>query len=538
MRQFHGRIMLAAMLVLAAGVSASRLAALTLDVREAGAVPDGRTLCTAVIQQCLDRCAAAGGGAVVLPPGTYRSGTLDLRSGVTLRIETGATLLGSADPADYPARRSSLRSYTDNYVTQALLWGENLERVAIEGGGTVDGNGGAFKWKEYLNRPYVIRLVSCRDVRVEGVTLRASPMWMQHYLACDRVRLHGLRVFNHVSHNNDGVDLDGCHDVVMSDCVIDSDDDALCLKSTLDRACENITITNCVLSTHCNAFKLGTESNGGFRAITFSNSVILPPRYSQPIHGTQRGMSGISLETVDGGTLEDITISNIVIRGVSVPIFLRLGNRARPFLAGAAQPPIGSFRRVILSNIVATGAGRIGCSITGVPDGIIEDVTLANLSLEFEGGGGRELAAKPVPEREDAYPTSTMFGELPAFGLYFRHVRGLRLSGMQLRTAAPDARHAVVGDDVEHLEIDGLDTTSTAGTPAIVRLQNGRGVLIRGARPIGPAEEFLRLTGPETRDVVLLGNHLGSVRRPVVTGPGVLPGSVMDSDRHPNRAHP
>ncbi|MBI5689740.1 MAG: glycoside hydrolase [Verrucomicrobia bacterium] len=526
---------MAALLVLAAS---ARLAALTLDAREAGAVPDGRALCTAVLQQCLDRCAAAGGGTVVLPPGIYRSGTLDLRSRVTLRIEAGATLLGSADPRDYPARRPAVRSYTDNYVSQALLAGEDLEQVAIEGGGVIDGNGGAFKWKEYLTRPYVIRLVACRDVRVEGVTLQASPMWMQHYLACDRVRLRGLRVFNHVSYNNDGLDLDGCHDVQVSDCVIDSDDDALCLKSTLDRACENITITNCVLSSHCNAFKLGTESNGGFRNITFSNNVIVSPRSTQAMYGVQRGMGGIALETVDGGHLDNVVVSNVAIRGVHVPIFLRLGNRARPFLAGAAKPPLGSFRRVMLSNIVATGAGRIGCSITGVPGGIAEDITLANVSLEFEGGGGRDLAAKPVPERADAYPESRMFGDLPAYGLYCRHLRGLRVSGLQLRTVAPDARHALVADDVERLEIDGLDTTSAPGAAAVVRLQDARQVLVRGARPAGPVDVFLHVAGPATREVVLVASHLASVGRPVVVATEVLSDTVRESDQPHDRARP
>ena len=139
-----------------------------------------------------------------------------------------------------------MRSYTDNYVDRSLIAGENLQNVAIRGRGTIDGNGGKFRWPQYLTRPYAIRLVHCRDVLVEGVTMRNSAMWMQHYLACDRVAMRGVTVYNHATYNNDGLDIDGCHDVCVSDCIFDSDDDAITLKSTLDRACENVTITNCI----------------------------------------------------------------------------------------------------------------------------------------------------------------------------------------------------------------------------------------------------------------------------------------------------
>jgi polygalacturonase len=492
---------------------ASAATAAPFNVRDDGAVADGQTLCTAFLQRTIDRCAAAGGGTVVFPAGTYLSGTLVLKSHVTLHLEAGATLRGSADPKDYPPHRPAVRSYTDNYVQQALIVGENLERVALTGRGTIDGNGGAFRWKEYLNRPYVIRLVKCTDVLVEGLTLRDSPMWMQHYLACDRLRFHGLRVYNHVTHNNDGLDLDGCHDVVVSDCIIDADDDALCLKSTLDRACENVTITNCVLSSHCNAFKLGTESNGGFKNITFSNCAIVSPRYSRNINGTARGHCGVALECVDGGHLENITVSNVTITGVNVPLFLRLGHRARPFLPDGPKPAVGTFRNVILSNIVATRTGRIGCSITGLPGSNVENVTLANVSFEFEGGGARELTANAVPERPDAYPESRMFGDLPAYGLYCRHVRGLRITGLRLHTLAPDSRHAVVCDDVRELELESLNAGVSGGAAPLLRFINVGDAVVRGTRPRDPLEVLLQLEGGTTRNVLLTGNDLTTVGR-------------------------
>ena len=516
--------------LLAAGLGAAAWGApLIIDVREAGAVGDGQALCTAAIQQCIDRCAAAGGGTVLLAGGTYVSGTLEMKSRVTLQIEAGATLLGSPRPQDYPARRSAVRSYTDNYVRQALLVGENLEHVTLRGAGTIDGNGGAFRWKEYLTRPYVIRFVQCRDVLVEGLTLQASPMWMQHYLACDRLRLRGLRVFNHVSYNNDGLDLDGCHDVAVSDCVFDTDDDALCLKSTLDRACENVTISNCVLSSHCNAFKLGTESNGGFQNITLANCVILSPRFSKVMYGIQRGLGGIALEMVDGGRLENVAISNVTIDGVNVPIFLRLGHRARPFAADGPKPAMGSFRNVSISNVIATRTGSIGCSITGLPGHAVENVALVNVSVESAGGGKRELVDKAIPELPGAYPESRMFGDLPAYGFYCRHVRGLTIDGLRLHARAPDARHALVCDDVQGLDLHGLKTGSAPGSAPVVRLTQCQDMLVRGCYPGGVAEVFLQVDGDASRGIALVGNDLSRVGRVAQIAGGLPPEVVREA---------
>jgi polygalacturonase len=449
------------------GLSASER---VYDIRSFDATPGGKKLCTQAIQKAIDRCADRGGGTVYFPPGVWLSGTLTLRSHVTLEIEAGGCLLGSANPADFPEQPAKLRSYTDHYVRQSLIRGEDLEQVAIRGRGTIDGQGAKFRWKEYKNRPYVIRLVNCRDVLVEGITLRDAPMWMQHYLACERVRIHGIAVHDMATYNNDGLDLDGCRDAVVSDCTILSLDDALCLKSTSDRACENVAITNCVLSSHCNALKMGTESVGGFRNITITNCAISSPPHAKPLAGDSRGISGIALELVDGGTLEGVTVSNVTIDGVNTPIFLRLGNRARPIAADMPRPGMGTFRNVILSNIVATRTGRIGCSITGVPGHPIENVCLSNVQLNFEGGGSKKEAAKPVAEHEARYPEASMFGALPAYGFYCRHVVGLKLRDVQLRTLQPDLRHALVCDDVQRLVLDGLDLCSAPDAAAAVRL--------------------------------------------------------------------
>ena len=174
-------------------------------------------------------------------------------------------------------------------------------------------------------------------------------MWMQHYLACENLRVTGIRVYNHANQNNDMIDIDGCRNVIVSDCYGDTDDDALTFKSTSEHACENITVTNCILSSHCNAIKCGTESTGGFKNFTISNCIIRPSDDKEPIFGKPEGISGISLEIVDGGVMEGITISNISMDGPEVPIFIRLGNRARKHMTEAETPPVGQLSDVIIS---------------------------------------------------------------------------------------------------------------------------------------------------------------------------------------------
>lgn len=410
-----------------------------------GAKGDGRTLDTKALQSAIDACAQSGGGTVLLPAGRYLTGTLFLRSRVTLHLAAGAVLLGSTTLADYPVTVAKLRSYTDNYTDKSLLYGEDLDDVAIEGAGTIDGQGKAFSGP-YKVRPYTLRLVNSRRIRIRDIAFRDSPMWVQHYLACDDLVIRGITVRSRANSNNDGIDIDACSRVRISDCDIDSGDDALVLKSTLARPCRQVVVTNCVLSSHCNAFKLGTESNGGCEDILFSNSTIADTR-----------LSGIALECVDGGRLERIQVADITMNGVGAPLFLRLGDRGRPFLAGGDHQPPGTMRRILIRDIQATRASAIGCALSGIPGHPIEEVTLENLHLEFEGGGKPAHPPAAVPELAGQYPEHWMFGALPAFGLYCRHMRGLRLRNVRLTTTQPDERPPLVTEDVEGL--DGLVNT-------------------------------------------------------------------------------
>jgi hypothetical protein len=466
------------------------------NVVQFGAARSGRDFDTKAIQAAIDACAAAGGGAVYFPPGLYHSGGLLLRSKVHLYLEAGATLLGSTQLDDYPKIIPKIRSYTDNYTERSLIYGEDLDNVGLHGHGVIDGRGAAFKGP-YKVRPYMIRLVSCRDVAVTGLTIRDSPMWVQHYLACDDVLIHGITVYSRVNANNDGIDIDCCERVAISDCNISSGDDAIVLKSTMNRPTRSVAITNCVLSSHCNAFKLGTESNGGFEDIVLSNCTMYDTR-----------LSGIAIEMVDGGLLDGVNVSNVSMRDVKSVIFIRLGDRGRPFEEGGPRPGAGKLRNVQIANVKATGAGKVGCAISGIPGHDIENVLIRDVSILAEGGV--KETPDDVPEHPEKYPEHQMFGILPAYGFFCRHVRNIRFDGVETSFADPDERPALVCHDVRQL---GLAGSTLAARSTVVRLRQVEGALIHGCRVAQPAGLFLEAAG--AKGISLIGNDLAQARTTV-----------------------
>ena len=327
-------------------------------------------------------------------------------------FEAGSVLLGSKHLPGFSVTLPAIRSYTDNYCDKSLFYGENLEDVVLEGQGKIDGQGAGFS-DPYKNRPFMIRMVNCRNLSLSGLTLADSPMWVQHYLACREVYIRGIRVQSRVRPNNDGIDIDGCEQVRISDCDISCGDDAIVLKSTSGHACKNVVISNCLLSTACNALKIGTETNGSFENIAISNCGIY-----------DTGLAGIALLIVDGGQMERVNISNIAMNKVGTPIFIRLGDRGRPTQAGGDHPPVGKLRQnVMISNVQADAAGPLGSAISGLPGSPMEQIMLENIRMRYHGGGKLPDMKKEVPELPAEYPEYKMFGRLPAYGLYCRHVK-------------------------------------------------------------------------------------------------------------------
>lgn len=445
------------------------------DITGYGARPDGKTPATKSIQRAIDECSKAGGGIVLVPAGSFYTGTLYLKNFVTLYLEKGAVLYGSTDSTDYPFNApvtvKSVSTHGGNGKPKrnlALIYAEAQQDIAIEGAGTINGNGDNPFWQRGdngPNRPKLIFFISCRNVVVKDVFLTNSAFWMQDYLGCDGVKIQGIRVYNHANWNEDGIDIDS-RNVTVSDCIIDSDDDAICLKSYLnDRPCENVTITNCVIATNCNGIKFGTPGYGGFKNIAISNCSINASAEDhirkwadkfKNISASPASVSGISLECVDGGKTEDILINNITIRSTLTPIFIRLGNRIARLKEDTATR-VATLRNVIISNIISESHSHRASSITAYPGTYVENVQLHHIIFDIHGGGTEEERKLTVKENDGGYPTPNMFGEsLPAYGFYVRHIKGIRLSDIQFNLLNGDARYAIALDDVQSAFLNGI----------------------------------------------------------------------------------
>ena len=434
------------------------LLAADYNILDYGAVNDTTRLSTTAIQQAIDACSQAGGGRVVVPTGSFKIGTIQLRSYVHLHLEHGATLYGSTSLSDYTPMKSAYVSLRTQTETVQLIYADNVDDVVIDGFGAIDGRGRAFaklSWNdEGITRPHLLRFIQSRDIVVKDITLRNSGCWMQHYLACDRLRIDGIKVFNRNNYNNDALDIDGCHDVVVSGLIADSDDDAITLKSTSPRLCENVRISDCVVSSHCNAVKLGTETNGGFRNINISGIVVKPSEdQREKFFGQWIGSSAISLEIVDGGVMENVNISDFTVEGTEAPIFVRLGNRARGYYEGQVIDKVGTIDGVHIDNIQIRNAGPMGCSITGLPGHPVKNVRVSRVTLHHLGGvdtaDRTEIERSIADEKEKEYPEATMWGRLPAKGFYVRHAEQIQITDLTVLTDRSDVRPDIVNVDVK-----------------------------------------------------------------------------------------
>jgi polygalacturonase len=500
------------------------------SIREYGAVSDTTVLSTKAIQTAIDEC-SLDGGTVQIPAGNWLTGTLILKSNVTLNLAKGATLYGSRNLIDYPGNLPNYIALRTRGKTKQLIFAENQHNISITGEGEINGQGRFFADKTapgvQYDRPHLIQLINCQKILVENVSLKNSGCWMEHYLACDQLQIRGIKVFNHSNKNNDGIDIDGCHYVTISDVMVDSDDDALCIKSTSARGSENIVVSNCILSSHCNAFKLGTETNTGFRNITASNLVIRSSSVTSRItYGHFEGSSGIALEMVDGGILDGVAISNVKIEGTLTPIFIRLGNRARPYRDGQVISNVGELKNVSINNVIITKAKNLGCSITGIPGYPVENISLSNISVSFEGGGTKEQITRDIPEMVKEYPEAEMFDMLPSYGFFIRHAKNIRFSNVQLRTETVDLRPAISLFDVDEADFSGLNLGSSKNNVCNVLADQSSHISFNNCRISGGSACFLKLTGNGNKQFALFNNVLAN------SGVVCIPGATNRSEIH------
>lgn len=457
------------------------------DVRTFGARGDGSANDTAAVQAAIDQCSRTG-GRVVFPPGEYRTGTVRLKSRVTVELRSHAVWRAIPDVRLYPTVVEGL--------PPAFLFAENEEDFHITGKGKIHGSGDAHEafipWREQTKgpRPFGLLLRRCRNLSLTDVTLESSAYWMLRPTDCDDVVIRGVKIRNLSNFNNDGIDVVDCHRVVISDCILDCEDDAISLKTYSGRGVEDVTIHNCVLSSHARVIKISLPAVPGsrFNRIAVSNCVIKPSLAKTTLHPVQLvgGISGIDLVTSSqGAALTNVSVSNVVMDGVMTPIFLRLCNQkpgSRNEHAAGGELAPGVLENITLSNIRAVNAGAVACSIAGHPGHYLKNVKLSNIDLSFKTAGKVEDIGTPTPEKAEATQSPLVFGvNFPAYGLFLRHVKDVEIDGLGLWPAAGEPRPEVVADDVDGLHIGRLTTGHAKRDNPLLNITNSRRVHLEGA---------------------------------------------------------
>ncbi len=427
---------------------------------------DGKSLTTEALQKALDECAVNGGGIVSLPAGTYLTGTLILRKGVTLNLEKGAMILGSQNIADYP----------DKGRRKALIFAENTTDIGITGEGKINGSGAAFnQGNSAPNRPTLVLFFDCKNVNVKGVKMTNSAFWTFRFVRCDGVDIKDVDVEGHANWNNDGFDIES-RNVTITNCTFDTDDDAICFKSEdPNYVVENVTVTNCKAASNCNFIKFGTASAGGFRNIQVTNCTLskcsksLLRDWPERVSGVTdeiTGIAGIALEVVDGGFMENVTISDITMTDVQTPIFIRLGRRK--------VSDNSYLKDILIKNITAESVSYVASSITGVPGLRVSNVEIRDIDFKLKAGGKASDTEVEVPEVENQYPENRMFGVmLPAYGFYIRHADNILFDNINLSyMGGREERHAVFADDVTNVTINKSTLQAPEGGKAVVYSPN------------------------------------------------------------------
>ena len=351
----------------------------------------------------------------------------------------------------------------------------------------------------------MIEFAECRNVHVSLVTIQNSAGWTLRLVACDAVTVHGIKLRNPVyGVNTDGIDVTASRNVVITGCDIRTGDDAICLKSENPYSdlflTKNVVVSNCVLTTSCNGFKIGTGTQGRFENIVFTNSVIYNDATS-PLNA--RVIGGVCVEMVDGGVIDGVTISDVRMANVRTPVFVRLATRKR---SGAT-----ALSNVSIRGIDASGA-LLTSSITGLPATRVADVTISDCSFRtIEDSRGVQV----VPELPSDYPEPRMFGRLPAYGLYVRHADRLRVRNVEFISSVATERPAVICDDVEDAILDGIEATPSSESP-LIEVRDARKLFLTRTRLKKPGRTLLLARG-SCEQIQVAGNALMEQQREIVS---------------------
>jgi len=491
------------------------------DVRKYGAKADGRTNDAAAIQRTIDSCSKNGGGIVLLTNGTFLSSGISFKSNVELHIAATAILLGTPGLDKYNLDSN----FATGFHIRSFIYANNCHHIALTGTGKIDGQGQLFSSNiTYAERPYLMHLRNCRDVRMQDVFLSNSAVWACWLLQCERVRIDGIHIENLISPNRDGIDIDGCREVHISNCNINTEDDSLAFKvSEKGHPCRDITVTNCIISSRCAAIRFGPDAIDNIENVTISNCTIRNTK-----------LNGIKIQESMGGMIKNITFSNITMDNVRGPISIRLAGwkledqHSAPFVINDDNWEKGRVKNILFNNITATTPeDNVAVSITGTTKTRPGQITFSNIDFTFTGGGtAAQGARRNVPDLDRAYPEMYIFGDLPAYGLYMHHVTGIVLTNVSFRLESEDLRPAIVCDDVDDLELSSVKLSGSKNAEAVIRLQNSKNIFVHACRTLNPTGTFLRVEGAASTDILFSANKLNYSSKIVELAPEVLKDSV------------
>ena len=496
----------------------------TFDIVDFGAVGDATTVSTESIQKALDACSQRGGGQVRIPSGQFVTGTILLKDNCILHLDDHAMLLGSLNPKDY----RNVDPFKDGLGAEvgfAMVAAVDAKNVGISGRGAINGRGKElagnmpFKGEGWGSRPFLVRFVRSSGVTLRDTKLLYAGAWTLNFFQSRNVIIERLTIKSFGVPHNDGINIDSSQGFAISDCDVDSGDDALVFKTTSSMPTRDITVTNCRLKSNQGAIKFGTESVANFENVRIQNC---------QIRDTKNG--GIKLLSVDGSHLKNITISDITMDNVATPIFVRLGARLKVFRDGEKKSGrAGSIANVVIRNVRARAAAKAqlmppsGIFITGIPGHSVGNLTLENIEIELAGGGSREHGRALMEEKPDTYPEINRFGpRLPASGIYARHAKGLKVRNLTLRLSTPDMRPALVCEDCEDGEFLRWRLPANAESESLVRFESTRRATVRGFEVAGDANTFILVEGKDSRGIVFKNNRLGTVKKTIVFGQGVV----------------
>jgi polygalacturonase len=474
-------------------VTAVPAASAVYDVTDFGAKGDGSTVNTDAIQKAIDQCSQAGGGRVLIAGGNFVTGTLFFKSHVELHVAPGATLLGSKDISDYAENTHKNMYKNEPHMDRCLIFAREAQGISVTGSGTIDGQGHRenFPNKGTKHRPMMIRLLNCRNIRMRDVTLQHPAAWTSAWLCCEDIVVDGITIHSRANGNGDGLDFDGCQKVRVSNCAFDTSDDSICLQASLpDRPCRDVVISNCVFCSKWAGIRIGLLSRGDIENVAMSNCIFKDIQDS-----------GLKIQMCEGGVMQNMTFSNLMMTNVPRPIFATFCQQRACCDAPEDIAPMKAMRRMLFDNILVDNRmcdRNSAIVLTGMPGHAIEDIRLSNIQLQTGGGGTvEEGARRTLPEYtletlDGWWPEYHLLdGAVPCHGVYARHMAGLTLDGIQIKTARADGRPAIVCDDVCDLELRGLRLQGQCEAESMMRLQRVTRGLVHNYHVTGECQNLV-----------------------------------------------